>query len=125
MLDLLLLPRVIPSEVSITVDSCDIKYLEHVQVKLDLDFARRGDLGLELEAPSGTKSPLTRRRYMDNLTGYRNLTNWIITTVFNWGENPKGDWTLKIVNLDPKYQTTGKYLLDGFFLSGNHACKIY
>lgn len=99
--------RVIPSEVSITVDSCDIKYLEHVQVKLDLDFARRGDLGLELEAPSGTKSPLTRRRYMDNLTGYRNLTNWIITTVFNWGENPKGDWTLKIVNLDPKYQTTG------------------
>ncbi|CAH3018431.1 unnamed protein product, partial [Porites evermanni] len=92
---------------SVSVGSCDIKYLEHVQVKVNLDFARRGDLRLVLEAPSGTKSPLTRQRYMDNLTGYRNLTNWIITTIFNWGENPKGIWTLKVENIDASYQTTG------------------
>ena len=79
-----------------------------MQVKVNLDFARRGDLRLVLEAPSGTKSPLTRQRYMDNLTGYRNLTNWIITTIFNWGENPKGVWTLKVENIDASYQTTGK-----------------
>ena len=77
-------------------------------MKVNLDFARRGDLYLELEAPSGTKSPLTRQRRNDNLTGLKNLTNWIITTLFNWGENPEGMWKLNVGNLDPRYQTTGK-----------------
>ena len=103
--------RTIPSDVSVLFGECDIKFLEHVQVKVNLDFARRGDLYLELEAPSGTKSPLTRQRPHDNLTRFKNLTNWIITTLFNWGENPEGKWKLKIGNLDPRCHTTGKYNL--------------
>jgi len=99
--------RPIPSEVSVTFASCEIKFLEHVQVKVNLDFTRRGDLYLELEAPSGTKSPLTNRRHLDNFTGFKNLTNWVIATLFHWGENPEGQWKVKIGNLNRRYQTKG------------------
>lgn len=99
--------RAIPSEVSVTFGSCSIKFLEHVQVKVNLDFARRGDLYLELEAPTGTKSPLTRQRPSDNLTRRTNLTDWVFTTLFNWGESPVGQWKLKLENLDLQQQTTG------------------
>ena len=101
---------------SVTFVSCEIKFLEHVQVKVNLDFTRRGDLYLELEAPSGTKSPLTHRRHLDNLTEFKNLTNWVIATLFHWGENPEGQWTLKIGNLDTNHQTKGKYTSGSFNL---------
>ena len=94
---------------SITFGDCSIKFLEHVQVKVNLDFTRRGDLSLQLKAPSGTISPLTRKRVIDNLTGYKNLTNWVITTLFNWGESPIGKWELSVRDFDPKNPSTGKF----------------
>lgn len=100
--------RAIPSEVTIKFGNCDIKYLEHVQVNVSLYFPRRGDLGLALEAPTGTTSPLTRYRMMDNVFGETTLTNWVITTLFHWGESPEGQWKLTITNLDSRYQTTGR-----------------
>lgn len=103
--------RAIPSVVFLTVGNCDIKFLEHVQVKVDLDFAVRGYLYVELQAPSGTISPLTRKRNIDIVSRSRNLTNWKFTTLFNWGENPSGQWRLKIGNLDPKEQHKGKCIL--------------
>ncbi|XP_067041930.1 proprotein convertase subtilisin/kexin type 6-like isoform X2 [Acropora muricata] len=101
--------RAIPSEVFLTVNNsyCDIKFLEHVQVKVDLDFSLRGYLYLELQAPSGTISPLTRKRNVDIVLRSRNLTNWKFTTLFNWGEDPSGQWKLKIGNLDPQEQHEG------------------
>ena len=100
--------RKIPSEVSVKVERCAIKFLEHVQVSVSLVFQRRGDLYLELIAPSGTKSPLTSHRRLDNVMRRKRLTNWNITTLFNWGENPEGQWKLRIENLNLKYETTGK-----------------
>ena len=82
--------------------------MEHVQVKVDLDFELRGYLYLELQAPSGTISPLTRKRNVDIVLRSRNLTNWKFTTLFNWGEDPSGQWKLKIGNLDPNVQRNGK-----------------
>ncbi|CAH3171145.1 unnamed protein product [Porites lobata] len=108
--------RAIPSDVFLTVKSCDIKFLEHVQVKVDLDFARRGYLYLELQAPSGIISPLTRRRNVDIVLRSRNLTNWKFTTLFNWGEDPSGRWKLKIGNLDRNVQHNGKCII--------HVCGI-
>ncbi|XP_067040624.1 proprotein convertase subtilisin/kexin type 4-like [Acropora muricata] len=99
--------RAIPSEVSLKVTNCDIKFLEHVQVKVDLDFELRGYLYLELQAPSGTTSPLTRKRNVDIVLRSRNLTNWKFTTLFNWGEDPAGQWKLKIGNLDRNVQRHG------------------
>ena len=85
--------RPIPSTASIMFRDCSIKFLEHVQVKVNLDFARRGDLSLQLKAPSGTTSPLTRRRAFDNLLGHRNLTDWVMT---------------RTVTLKPAKDRTGK-----------------
>ncbi|CAH3171086.1 unnamed protein product, partial [Porites lobata] len=99
--------RVIPSEVTETVGNYTIKFLEHVQVRVNLVFERRGDLYLELIAPSGTISPLTRQRRVDNIYRDTNLTNWYITTLFSWGESPEGQWKLRIENLDQNYKTTG------------------
>ncbi|KXJ14581.1 Furin-like protease 1, isoform 1-CRR [Exaiptasia diaphana] len=106
---------IIPATVNVSVSNanCNITHLEHVQVKVNLRFDRRGDLGLELKAPSGTSSPLTRRRKIDNLTGFKNLTNWNITTLFNWGENPVGEWKLIIKNL--YYYNTREALVLGNF----------
>ncbi|KAL9963138.1 hypothetical protein ACROYT_G032313 [Oculina patagonica] len=67
----------------------------------------KGDLSLQLKAPSGTISPLTRKRFIDNLTGYKNLTNWIITTLYNWSESPIGKWELIVGDFDPKNPSTG------------------
>ncbi|KAL9957570.1 hypothetical protein ACROYT_G034489 [Oculina patagonica] len=97
----------IPSTVSIRFRNCPIKFLEHVQIKVDLDFSRRGDLSLQLKAPTGTKSPMTRRRVFDNLRGVKNLTDWVMTTLFNWGESPEGEWELQIADLDKRYPSTG------------------
>jgi len=45
---------------------------------------------------------------IDNYSGYQNLTNWVIATLFYWGENPEGQWRLRVKNLDSNYDTNGK-----------------
>ena len=93
--------------VSIEVKDSAIKFLEHVQIRVNLNFSRRGDLSLQLRAPSNTTSPMTRKRFIDNLTGFRNLTDWIITSLFHWGEDPNGKWELKIDDFDKRYPSSG------------------
>ena len=80
-------------------------------MKVNLDFARRGDLYLELVSPTETKSPLTGKRRHDNYSGYTNLTNWVIATLMHWGENPEGQWNLNVRNLDSSYETKGRTIL--------------
>ena len=75
---------------------------------MNLDFSRRGDLSLQLTAPSGTTSPMTRKRNFDNLLRIKNLTDWVMTTLFHWGESPIGQWELSIADLDTRYPSTGK-----------------
>lgn len=98
----------IPGTVLIEVKDCSIKFLEHVQIRVNLNFSRRGDLSLQLRAPSNTTSPMTRKRFVDNLTGFRNLTDWIITSLFHWGEDPNGKWELKIDDFDKRYPNSGQ-----------------
>ena len=86
---------------------CAIKFLEHVQIRVNLNFSRRGDLSLQLRAPSSTTSPMTRKRYIDNLTGFKNLTDWTITSLFHWEEDPTGRWELKIDDFDKRYPSSG------------------
>ena len=89
------------------VKNCEIKFLEHVQIRVDLNFSRRGDLLLQLTSPSITTSPLTRDRFADNFQKFTNLTDWYITTLFHWGENPTGKWELKISDADPGNPSAG------------------
>ncbi|CAH3150856.1 unnamed protein product [Pocillopora meandrina] len=100
--------RQIPNTVSVEVKNCEIKFLEHVQIRVDLNFSRRGDLLLHLKSPSNTTCPLTRDRFADNFQKFTNLTDWFITTLFHWGENPTGKWELKISDADPRNPSAGK-----------------
>ena len=82
-----------------------------MQIRVNLNFSRRGDLSLKLRAPSDTTSPMTRERRIDNFTGFRNLTDWIITSLFHWGEDPTGRWELKTDDFDKRYPSSGDLLL--------------
>ena len=56
---------------------------------------RRGDIKVDLTAPSGTTSHLLPYRRYDfiNNEGY---SDWPFMSVHHWGENPIGQWTLTV-----------------------------
>ena len=73
-----------------------IRFLEHVQVRVNLKVWPRGDLLISLESPSGTVSHLTQHQPYDMFRGHStNLTDWVILTLHHWGENPWGTWKLR------------------------------
>ena len=110
--------RVIPSADALTVNtslnkttpSCagnKIQFLEHVQVRVNLNYTRRGDLEMNLTSPWGTTSRLTQYRPKDNAPDATYLTNWTILTLHHWGENPSGVWRLTLKNSQLKHTNTG------------------
>ena len=56
---------------------------------------KRGDIKVELESPSGTKSTLLPYRKYDfiNAEGY---DSWPFMSVHYWGEDPNGTWTVYV-----------------------------
>lgn len=78
-------------------DACVTK-LEHLIVYITLRHERRGSLEMNLISPSGTRSKLLGLRKFDlSSKGFR---KWPFMTVFHWGENPRGVWTLVIDNTE-------------------------
>lgn len=75
----------------------EIRYLEHVQLLLSLDYSRRGDLVVYLTSPMGTKSCLLSIRRED--LSDEGFTKWPFMTTHSWGEDPRGTWTLEIKDL--------------------------
>lgn len=75
----------------------EIRYLEHVQILLSLDYTRRGDLVVYLTSPMGTKSCLLSPRKED--LSDEGFTKWPFMTTHSWGEDPRGTWTLEIKDL--------------------------
>lgn len=88
-----------------------INYLEHVEVKVSLNYSRRGDLEMKLSSPSGTVSNLTHFRYADSLFENKELKNWVVMTLHLWGETAKGKWTLTLNNSQRKHVNKG-FLFD-------------
>lgn len=77
--------------------AAEIRYLEHVQLMLSLDYTRRGDLVVYLTSPMGTKSCLLSPRKED--LSDEGFTKWPFMTTHAWGEDPRGTWTLEIKDL--------------------------
>ncbi len=90
--------------------SCPINYLEHVQVRVNLNYTIRGELEINLTSPQGTTSRLTQYRPKDNSPNETYLTNWVILTLHHWGENPSGIWELSLKNAKPEHKNTGNFL---------------
>lgn len=88
-----------PLMVDIESDGCEhmhneIRYLEHVQVVLTIEYPRRGDLTIFITTPMDTRSCLLPVRSEDSSDeGFR---KWAFMTTHAWGEDPRGKWTLEV-----------------------------
>lgn len=87
-----------PIEIEINSTGCEgqnqIRYLEHVQLYVTIDYARRGDLHMNLTSPAGTNTMLLSERSGDySKDGFK---NWSFMSVHTWAENPSGVWKLRI-----------------------------
>jgi hypothetical protein len=76
----------------------EINFLEHVQSKVSVKVKYRGNLQIFLTSPMGTNSTLLGRRVEDDSSD--GFNNWPFMTVHNWGESPRGMWTLEIVDVE-------------------------
>ncbi|XP_026741464.1 furin-like protease 1, partial [Trichoplusia ni] len=91
----------IPPRSSLSLDlvvvACPgVNYLEHVQARVSLSAARRGDLRISLTSPAGTKVTLLAPRPHDSSrTGF---SSWPFMSVHMWGESPLGRWELEVTN---------------------------
>ncbi|KAK2713282.1 hypothetical protein QYM36_009226 [Artemia franciscana] len=99
--------RVIPDgfgaklDIVIETDACAgtpfaVRYLEHVQCRISLRYAPRGNIRIRLTSPSGTPSVLLFERPRD-LSG-TTFDDWPFLTVHFWGERAAGRWKLEIIN---------------------------
>ncbi|KXJ12796.1 Proprotein convertase subtilisin/kexin type 6 [Exaiptasia diaphana] len=83
-----------------------ITRLEHVRVYITIEHPRRGDLSINLTSPSGITHELLKPRDRD-FSG-DGFVNWPFMTVFSWGENPRGIWTLKVTD-NANFDKRGKF----------------
>lgn len=77
-----------------TVNDATLR-VEQVEVILNINHARRGDLEISLTSPGGTRS-LLAEQHPDPGDHY---ANWTFTSVRHWGETAAGTWTLTIRDL--------------------------
>lgn len=82
-----------------------IKFLEHVEVILDLDYTDRGALEFLLTSPQGTRVQLLGQRPMDKST--KGFKDWSLMSVATWSENPHGRWTLEIIDKESNQPNEG------------------
>ncbi|ORZ03774.1 peptidase S8/S53 domain-containing protein [Syncephalastrum racemosum] len=78
------------------LDAAGLGRLEHVTATVNIEHGRRGDLETLLESPSAVVSQLGAPRKFDTST--EGFKDWTFMSVKHWGENPVGNWTLRVVD---------------------------
>ncbi len=89
---------------------------EQVQVRLSVDHTRASDLGVELTSPTGTKSQLM---LINSNIVDKKLNDVIFLSNAFYGENAKGQWTLKV--LDGRQGESGTLTRWGVHIFGHAA----
>lgn len=92
-------------EVQMNASGCwgrrdSVRFLEHVQVVLSLQFLPRGNLRITLVSPLGTHSHVLLPRSYDAKEDTFN--NWPFMSVHFWGEPAPGTWRLIITSDGPR-----------------------
>ncbi|KAG6854699.1 hypothetical protein C0991_002410 [Blastosporella zonata] len=82
--------------------------LEHINVKVWIDHRTRGDVEVELTSPKGFKSVLAKRRVGDRAT--TGFPGWRFMSVKHWGEDPVGNWTIKVSDQETPETSNGAFL---------------
>ncbi|XP_057332324.1 neuroendocrine convertase 1-like isoform X2 [Microplitis mediator] len=86
---------------SFNVNKCrdqdsEVAFLEHVQIEVTLTYTIRGALEMYLTSATNTRVKiLNRRKLDDSQDGFK---NWKFMSVATWGEDPRGTWTLEIID---------------------------
>ncbi|KAG7092769.1 hypothetical protein E1B28_009092 [Marasmius oreades] len=72
----------------------NLEKIEHINVKVWIGHARRGEVEVEVVSPNGIKSILAGARKGDIAsTGF---PGWTFMSVKHWGEDPVGNWTIRV-----------------------------
>ncbi|KAG8217632.1 peptidase S8/S53 domain-containing protein [Butyriboletus roseoflavus] len=72
----------------------NLEGLEQLTITVWISHSKRGDVEVELISPNGIKSILAAVRRQDFATvGFK---GWQFMTLKHWGENPVGDWTIRV-----------------------------
>ncbi|KZT39745.1 hypothetical protein SISSUDRAFT_984412 [Sistotremastrum suecicum HHB10207 ss-3] len=85
----------------------NLETIEHVNVRVWITHARRGDVEVEITSPAGVKSILAGRRKFDqDINGF---PGWTFMTLKHWGETGVGNWTIRVSDQEnPEF--TGHFL---------------
>lgn len=79
-------------------DGTTVNKLEHTELTIEISHPYRGDLTIDLVSPMGTTSQiLTNRKNDDSSDG----VSFTFMTVHNWGEDPSGEWILRVKDNPP------------------------
>lgn len=83
------------AEYKLNVDpSCQIRYLEHIEVSMAMSDSHAGTLVVDLTSPSSFKSNILPGRAMD----HRTSINITVASVQFWGNDPRGEWNMTVHN---------------------------
>ncbi|KAL1709732.1 peptidase S8/S53 domain-containing protein [Schizophyllum commune] len=86
----------------------NLETLEHVNIKVWINHARRGDVEVELVSPRGVKSVLAAARKNDDDT--EGFPGWMFMSVKHWGEDGVGTWTIKVSDQGVPDERNGTFL---------------
>ncbi|KAL0870759.1 hypothetical protein ABMA27_005693 [Loxostege sticticalis] len=81
-------------EIPINIKDCEVNYIEHVELIVNVRYNRRGALEIFLTSPQGTRVQLLSTRAKDMSSN--GFVNWPLTSVATWGENSNGLWRVVI-----------------------------
>lgn len=110
------IPDYSASGASNSINITDNLIAEEIQVRLSVDHTRASDLGVELTSPGGTKSQLM---LINSNIVDKKLNDVIFLSNAFYGENAKGEWTLKVI--DGRQGETGTLTRWGVHVFGHSA----
>ena len=84
--------------------------LEHVQLRVDLDYPNRAELAVEVQSSSGTPSKFIYPRPYDAIGNPKTYSNLVVTSVHFWGEPVLGKWIVDVKDVASS-QRSGEYLV--------------
>ncbi|KAF8511141.1 peptidase S8/S53 domain-containing protein [Hysterangium stoloniferum] len=87
----------IKSTMKVTHDTLmanNFELLEHVTVKVWINHTKRGDVEVEIISPNGIRSVLAGPRTRDS--SGQGFLGWTFMSIKHWGENPIGNWTIRV-----------------------------
>lgn len=74
----------------------NVQFLEHVELRVDVQYNKRGALGIALTSPMNTRSVVLFQRPKDKSNGKYNDVS--LMSVHFWGERALGMWTVEFIN---------------------------